>query len=354
MGLPQLIINFQTLAVKFISRSENGIVAVLLKDNTLTESLYTYYNYAEITEAWSDDNKKYLEFIFRGNPNKVYVARVGTTTPDLTSALQTLGNRQWDYLCFPEATTQEVTTAELWITGKRNTDKKTYKAVLPKTGSDHEGIINFTTDGILIDGVTYNNSKYCSRIAGVAAGVGVKGSLTNYSLPEIESITELADDAARNTAIDNGQLILINNGTEFVIARGVNSLKTTSTTKGQIFKKIRIIEIIDTIRDDITKAINEDYKGKVINTYNNKMLLVGAINAYFAILAKEDILDPEFNNNCAIDIGYQRTYLKGIGAKIDGLTDLQVAKYNTNDQVFLTCRIKPTDAMEEFNIQVYI
>lgn len=354
MGLPQLIINFQTLATKFISRSENGIVAMLLKDDTLSDSLYTYYNYGDIKENWSDANKKYLEFVFRGNPKKVYIARIGATTPDLTTALQTLGNKQWDYMCYPEATTQEVTTIELWITGKRNTDKKTYKTVVPKKGSDHEGVIDFTTDNILIEGVTYNSNKYCARIAGLAAGVGVSSSLTNYSLPEVESITELSDDTARSAAIDNGELILVNNGTEYVIGRGVNSLKTTSTTKGQVFKKIRIIEIIDTIRDDITKAINEDYKGKVINTYNNKMLLVGAINAYFAILAKDNILDPEFNNNCSIDIGYQRIYLKGIGAKIDGLTDEQVARYNTNDQVFLTCNIKPTDAMEDFRIDIFI
>lgn len=357
MGLPQTIINFQTLAASLIRRTENGIVALILKDDQATEKFYTYTSIDQVTNAdkWSDTNKNFLAMCFKGSPKKVYVARVGTATPILNDALALLGNKVWDYLAYPGAVTQDNTTIATWIKGKRDTDKKTYKAVLGGQNADHEGIINFTTTGIVDDlNKTYTNIEFTARIVGICAGVGTNGSLTNFYLPEVQSITDLADDTARSAAIDNGELILVNNGTEVVIARGVNSLRTTTTTKGSVFKKIRIVEIIDTMRDDITSTINKDYRGKVLNTYNNKLLLVGAINTYFSSLSKEDVLDIEYNNLCEIDFEAQRNYLKGIGIKVDNMERPEILKFNTNDQVFLKCNIKTIDAMEDFMVNIYV
>lgn len=356
MGMPQTIINFQTLAATLITRTENGIVALILKDDTATESLYSYNSIEEVKVAdkWSDDNIAYINQVFKGGPKRIYVARVGSSTPALNDALVVLGNRKWDYLAYPDGTSEEMSTLETWIKTRRNTDKKTYKAVLGSVTADHEGIENFTTVGIKVGSKTYDNSKFTARIAGILAGVSTEGSVTNYALPEVDSITDLADDTARNAAIDGGQLILVNDGEDVVIARGVNSLTTVTTTKGAVFKKIRIVEIVDTMRDDITVTINKDYKGKVINSYANKLLLAGAINAYFGALERENILDSEYDNLAEIDYEAQRTYLSGIGIKVDDLTEAEILKFNTNDQVFIKCSIKTLDAMEDFHFQIYL
>lgn len=359
MGLPQTIINFQTLARTLQLRTENGIVALLLKDDTATKTFYEYTTIDDVKAAdlWSDENKGYLKMVFSADPKprKIYVARVGTATPTLATALQTLGNKLWDYLAFPGGAAGDMTTISAWIKGKRDTDKKTYKAVIAGVVADHEGVINFTTTGMLdSDNKSFDNIKFTARIVGVVAGIGTESSSTYYVLPEIQSITDLADDTARNTAIDNGELILINDGEKVKIARGVNSLKTTTTTKGKAFQKIRIVEIIDTIRDDITLVINETYRGKVLNTYANKLLLVAAINTYFSTLVKENVLDENFTNLCQIDYEAQRAYLLSLSIKVENLSREDILKYNTNDQVFLTCNIKTIDSMEDFIFQIYL
>ena len=61
--------------------------------------------------------------------------------------------------------------------------------------------------------------------------------------------------------MDNGKLILINDGTKIKIARGVNSLTTTSDSKGDDFKKIKIMEAVDMIRDDIRTTFEDEFVG---------------------------------------------------------------------------------------------
>lgn len=358
MGLPLVLIDFKTLARTAPLRSQNGICAIILKD-TLAGPLYIYNSFDEITEAWSATNKKYLELAFKGGPKKVLVATVGTTTPTLDDALNTLGNNKWNYLSYPDAETADLTKIQAWIKTKRNTDYKTYKFIGGAlTSPDDKGIINLTTEDIKLEGEStlYTSNKFTSRIAGIACGVGVNSSLTNYKLEDVEQVKELADDTARNTAINNGQLIMYNNGDGVVIARGVNSLNTIPSTNPDdvIFKKIRIVDIIDLIRDDITLNINRNYKGKVINVYNNKLLLIGFINGYFAELEDNLTLDPDFNNYCEIDFVKQKSWLKSKGYKVEDMSEKEILTANTEDKVFLICHIKTTDVMEDFNIEIYV
>lgn len=64
------------------------------------------------------------------------------------------------------------------------------------------------------------------------------------------------------------------------IVRGFNSLYTFTSTVGFDFRFIKIVEAIDLIKDDIRDTFRNDYVGKVQNTYDNKMLLIAAINSY--------------------------------------------------------------------------
>jgi hypothetical protein len=51
MGLPQIIIQFKTLAETMVSRSERGIVAVILKDNTSSFDTKTYTTESELVKS---------------------------------------------------------------------------------------------------------------------------------------------------------------------------------------------------------------------------------------------------------------------------------------------------------------
>lgn len=353
MGLPEIIINFQTLATTAILRSAKGVVALAVKDST--DVSFDTKIYKDITEVdpldWKAANLDYIEKTFLGSPSKVIVERVANDAENFNAALTRLQTKKWNYLAIPGAAAGDVSTVVTWLKARRDTDKKTFKLVIPASAPDHEGIIDFQTDDIEVGVTTYTNYEYCARIAGILAGLPFSRSSTYYALSEVESITESADP---DGDIDDGKLILINDGANIKIARGVNSLTTTSTEKGAIFKKIKIIDGVDLVRDDIRDTFDTEYVGKVINNYDNKMLFLAAINAYFKIIAKEDILDVNYENIAEIDIESQRTYLESIGVDLSVLEEQQIKEYNTGSKVFAKANVRFVDAIEDLYFEIYM
>lgn len=354
MGLPQVIINFATQAVSAVTRSQKGIVALILADDTVTTfDTKVYQSISEVSSSdWTATNKDYISLAFLGTPSKVIVERVAATpTVDYTDALARLANKKWNYLAIPAITTGDVATISTWIKGKRDTDKKTFKAVLPNSVSDHEGIINFTTDNIVTASKTYTTAEYCARIAGLVAGTPFTQSITYKALSEVTSITETTTP---DTDIDAGKLILVNDGTQIKVGRGVNSLTTTTVTKGAAFKKIKIVDGIDQVRDDVRTTFEDSYVGDVINNYDNKLMFVSALNGYFKGLANDDVLDRNANNIADIDAEAQRTYLQSKGVDVSALTDEQIKTANTDSTMFIKASLKFVDCAEDLQFNIAI
>ena len=200
MGLPQIIIQFKTLAETLVSRSERGIVAVILKDNTSTFDTKTYTKESEIVKShYTTTNLAFLSQVFQGNPSAVIVERIGTDG-SLETALERLKNKKWSWLTVPSVQSGETGTIADWIREQRSTYHKTFKAVLPDTAADSEGVVNFATDGIKVSkNATAPNTvrvRYPCRPAQTAVP---------HIMPEVEAITESEDP----TRISTGKLILI-------------------------------------------------------------------------------------------------------------------------------------------------
>ena len=96
-------------------------------------------------------------------------------------------------------------------------------------------------------------------------------SCTYAPLNELTDIKRMTEQEG-NTAVDNGKLILINDGEKVKIGRAVNSFVTTVDGKGDSFKKIKIVEAMDMINNDIRKTAEDSYIGKYANSYDNKCL----------------------------------------------------------------------------------
>lgn len=351
MGLPVINIKFVEAAITAIQRSQRGVVAIILKDDGVTGDSFVYTSIEDITESWTDANLDFIKKAFLGTPNKIIVERLATSAGNINDALTRLENKLFNYVCVPGGASQDQTDLSTWVKTSRATDHKIFKAVVGSVIADDEGVINFTTTNIKVGDDTYNDSQYTSRIAGLLAGLPFTRSSTYFVLPEVESITE---SSTPNDDIDAGKLILINDGEKIKIGRGVNSLTTTTATKGPKFKKIKIIEALDLIRYDIRKTFEDEYVGQVNNKYTNKILLVNAINAYFRGLQGEDILDPSVDAICSIDIEATKEYLRSKGIDVDDLTDQQIKEYNTDDKVFLEASGSPLDAMEELEFNMYL
>ena len=350
MGLPKILIEFKTLAETFITRSERGIVAVILKDNSNTTETHTYSKESEITKShYTASNLAFLSLVFMGNPSKVIVERV-STDGDISVALERLKNKQWYYLTVPGVTEEEKEIVLQFIKEQRTQFHRTFKSVLPNCAADTEGIVNFATDNIKVGTKTYTTTEYCARIAGILAGLPLNRSATYYVLPEVESITE---SETPDEDVDSGKLILINDGTKIKIARGVNSLTTFTDEKGQDFSKIKIIEAVDMIRDDVRTTFEDEFVGKVENSYDNKIVFIAAVNKYFKDLASRGVLYDKYDNMAEIDIDATREYLSKT-KDVSEWDEEAIKTANTGTNVFVKSNIQIQDAIEDMNFGIYI
>ena len=350
MGLPQIIIQFKTLAETLVSRSERGIVAVILKDNTSNFDTKTYTKESEIVKShYTATNLAFLSQIFLGNPSAVIVERIGTDG-NIDTALQRLKNKKWNWLTVPSVQSGESGSIADWIREQRSTYHKTFKAVLPETAADSEGVVNFATDGIKVGTKTYTAAEYCPRIAGVLAGLPLNRSATYYSLPEVEAISE---SESPDADIDAGRLILINDGTKIKIARAVNSLATLTETTGEDFKKIKIVEAADMIRDDIRTTFEDEFIGKIENSYDNKIIFLAAVNKYLKDLAGSGVLYDKFDNKAEIDVDATAAWLKQT-RDISFWDEERIKTANTGTNVFVKANIQIQDAMEDLKFTIYM
>lgn len=349
MGLPKINITFSSLSVSAIQRSQRGIVALILKDDTDKKITSIEYHTAADIDAkdWTAVNLRYIQDTFLGVPSKVIVERMDTKGTNYNDALKRLGSKCWNYLAVPEVSDASGVVSQMKAWRK---NQKAYKAVLPHVVADDEGIINFTTNGIQVEKNTYTASQYTARIAGILAGLPLTRSATYYELPEVEGIIE---SDSPNTDIDAGKMILINDGEKIKIGRAVNSLKTTTKSKSADFKKIKVIEGHDLVREDIIRTFNDQYAGKVNNSYDNQILLVTAINAYLKGL-EGDVLDPSANNTIGIDVEAQRRAWESIGTNTKNFNDQQMKERSFQSQVFMSGTLKFLDAIEDITLSIHV
>lgn len=355
MGLPKITINFFSKLIARAKRSAAGTVVLILKDDVQTATTVTYKGVGDIvTTEWSPENLDIINKTMLGEPGKLIIEVVPVATVDYATVLARLVNKKFDYLAIPGIETLKVTDIVTWIKAQRDTGKKKFKAVLPNaTSADHEGIINFTTAGITVAGAPYTTSEYTARVAGALAGLPFSRSATYLVFPEVDSITEIADP---DVAVDNGELILINDGEKIKIGRGVNSLKTIApgSGKSEEFKSIRIVETMDLIREEIYTNFSDNYVGQVPNIYDNQVLFISDINTSFKELGELELLDPDFESLVTVDVVAQREAHELNGTDTSTWDDDKVRNTSYKRNVFLAGKIRMVDTMEDlqFNIEI--
>ena len=314
MGLSTINVEFKSSAQTAVKRSANGTVALILKDETKEDTTYVYNNETEVVKShWTSDNLNYINMAFKGSPKKVIIERIAAEG-SLDDALKRLAN----------------------------------KAVLPHSVSNNIGIINFDTDDIKIGSKTYTTAEFCVYIASIIAGTALNESVTGKVISEISSITEsLTPDAD----VDAGKLILINDGEQVEIARGVNSLTTVGTNQTEDMKSIKIVEGMDLIAEDIRTTFKENYIGRS-NSIENKELFIAAVNQYFETLTKEGVLYDGYEHYAEIDIDAQREYLASKSVDVANMSDVAIKQANTGTFMFMAAHIQMQNAAEDLKFVV--
>ena len=344
MGLPEIYISFETAAVSAIKRSSRGVVALALRDTTKGGAVSAVYrSLSEADESsFSKESYRMLALCFKAAPSRVAVLRVGENEQETFAALDALG---FDYLAAPGLTQEKVVG---YIKAQREKGRGVKAVVANAAAPDDEGIINLCAEDIVLSDGAVTADNYAARIAGLLAATPLTRSATYAPLAEVVSCGAVEDADA---AIDAGKLVIVPNGGGYCLGRAVNSLTTLTAAHGAPFQKIKIVDGVDLIRADITRTFRTGYIGTVLNDYDNKLLLVTAINAYFKAL-EGDVLDKTAENVCRVSLGGQRGWLESHGIGTDGLSETEILRANTGSEVFLEASLTFCDAMEDLTLKI--
>lgn len=354
IGLPKLEQEFYAAAQAASARDKKGIVALILRD-TKAGGLHTVVWESDIPADLGEANRRNVARCLKGSdlgtPSKVYLAVIPPAgegeAATLAPALGLLANYSADYVAGPpDMSEAECGEVAAWIKERREKGKNTEKAVLPHTAADHLGIINFTTDDIKVGTETFNAGDYCSRIAGILAGVPSTCSATSCVLPEVTDVPPVEDADKR---VDKGELFLIRDGVQVEIARAVNSLVTVGPDQKEEWKKVKIVETMDLLTYFGNATIKQGYRGRCANSYQNKLLLLLAFETFFKSL-EPDILQKG-KSSMDLDLESQRKWLKANGADVGSMTDQELREAATGSYVFLVGQCKLLDTMEDFVIR---
>ena len=365
ISMPKIEINFNQKATSLIERSERGYAVLIIRDETDISSNYKIYK--NITEVEKDsalytkENLQYLNDAFEFGTYRVIAVRIGLGTEEapvnINTAFSIIENNidtGWITIC--DGTNEEYSALAKWIKDKEK-EKKTYKAVVYQYDSaDSMHVVNFTNNM-----VTFKDSrgmqsgvKYLPCLVGILASCNVVKGSTYFKCTNLSSVEEVEDNDA---ALNSGKFILFNDKDYVRIASDINSLVTTSGTAfTEDMKYIETVEVMDLILDDIREEFKNNYLGIYRNKYDNQVLLISSINGYFKDLAKEDILDPEYENVATINVEAQREDLISSG-KVEAADwdDATVRKTTYKRNIYLSGDIKILGSMSnlEFDISLF-
>lgn len=354
MGMPSVTISFTEKAATAVKRGERGRVALILKDTNIPEqNPVVCLSNEDIPKTLSEKNKEQIKLALMGYvnaPKKVVAFVISEGTEAYGEALDFLKTIPFDYLAVPGAETDGVKQDIISYVKAQRQQKKLIKAVLPNAEADHEGIINYATEKVTADGKEYTAEEYCARIAGIIAGTPITISSTYAPLMELTDCTRLTKEEM-DKAVDAGKFIVWHDGEKVKTARAVNSLVTTTVEKGDSFKKIKIVEAMDMISNDITKTAEDSYLGKYPNSYDNKCLLLSAIHSYLKQLMNDGVLSSE---QVEINTGANMAYLEEHGIKTEDMDENALKMADTGSSVFLKAKMKIVDAIEDIVLPIKI
>lgn len=171
-----------------------------------------------------------------------------------------------------------------------------FQAVLYNKAADYEGVINVKNK---VTDESWNESCLVYWVTGIAAGCAVNKSNLNKIYDGEFTVDVDYTQTQLTKAIQAGEFALHQVGSDVRVLEDINSLVTTSDTKGDIFKDNQTIRVIDQIANDIAVLFNTKYLGVVPNDAAGRISLWTDIVKHHEqmqdIRAIEDFSDEDVN-----------------------------------------------------------
>lgn len=233
----------------------------------------------------------------------------GIVAGDYTNALSACETQQFDLLALDGVADPAIHTSVVsWVSrvrsegktviavlGGSSADDKSASAVSLATARsasfDHEAVVNVGT-GAALNGTSYSSAQVSAYVAGLIAGQKLSESTTYASSP-FQDVTRRWTRGEQEQAAAGGVFLLVHDGKKVKALRGVNSLSSPRQGQNNSWKKIRTIRVIDAIQTDLMTSAENGYIGKVNNTAEGRLALIGAAQQYMQSLALSGVIDAE-------------------------------------------------------------
>lgn len=357
--LPELEVNFKQLSTTFIERSERGTAILIVRDDT--SKSFNYKEYVEQEDLDKDealytaDNFTYLSDILSFGVANLSVIRIDVAD-DMTVGLNLILSKVKTGWVSTVGTADDYVKINTWIKARTN-EGKTYKALTYKsTAPDHQNISNFTNPSVtFLDDVRgkQNGVEYIPSLLAIACVCNVTRGMTYFVCKNLKEVEPVANVS---TALNNGELILINDFDCVRVGTAINSLVTIDESKG-IFDDMRYIEIMeatDMIKDDIRDIYKTKYVGACKNSLDNQIIFISAVNTYFEGLADSEILDNVYENYAYINVTKQRKAWETVKPEAKTWDDTKVKNMSFKRSTFLGADVKVLGSMMNLDFDVFM
>ena len=193
-----------------------------------------------------------------------------------------------------------------------------FQAVIYNKAADYEGVVNVKNK---TNDTDWSESCLVYWVTGAIAGCAVNKSVLNKIYDGEFAIDINYTQAQLIKAINDGEFTLHKVGDTIRVLEDVNSLVTTTETKGDIFKDNQTIRVIDQIANDTAALFNTKYLGEIPN-------------------------DEAGRESFKADIIKMRNELQGLRA-IENFNEenVTVVQGNTKKSVVVTEAVQPVNAM---------
>lgn len=180
-----------------------------------------------------------------------------------------------------------------------------FQAILHDITADYEGVINVINDVKPDD--NFDKSSIVYFMTGIEANCAInKTCLNKIYTGEFEVNTDYTQSQLED-AIQAGKLVLHNVNNEVRILEDINSLVTTSETKGDIFKNNQTIRVADQIANDIAILFNTKYLGNVPNNESGRISLWTDIVKHHTQLQDIGAIEDFADENVTVEAGNTKT-----------------------------------------------
>ncbi|MFW5436562.1 phage tail sheath family protein [Paenibacillus apiarius] len=210
------------------------------------------------------------------------------------------------------------------------------KANTRSAACNHEGVVNVGS-GAVLAGKEYSSAQVAAWAAGLIAGQSISES-TTYAVSPFDDVTRRWTRSEQEQAVRSGVFLLIHDGRQVKVLRGVSTLATLKEGQNNAWKKIRTIRVLDQINADLQRAAEDNYIGKVNNTAEGRLALIGACKDYMRTMAQSSVIEGT-GYDVILDPAYYGS---------------APSRKPEPDQVFLQWNARLTDVMEQIFGTFYV